>query len=282
MLCALVVVGSAATRPLANGGAAPPDPAGDSGTAPDITTISVRNDNAGKLTWEIGIGNRSSWTGNDFVQIPIDADRRFSTGPDGGFEHTIQADADGSATTLFGWDGTDYFDARSKTAASSFANGVLTISIDFRELGTDRPRFYLYSDTSPTDSDNQWDDAPPSPDAFIYPVLVPVLLDKFVPPKSVRAGKTLSASITVWTDDEKSPKISCKARVRGKALAGKSSWAYVKVLSPEEDLAEMSHKGLAGCRFAVSKSLRGKTLSVTVTLTKEGVTVKKTFAAKIR
>jgi hypothetical protein len=282
VLCALVVVGSAASRPLANGGAAPPDPAGDSGNAPDITTISVRNDNAGKLTWEIGIGNRSSWTGNDFVQIPIDADRRFSTGPDGGFEHTIQADADGGVTTLFGWDGTDYFDARSKTATSSFANGVLTISIDFRELGTDRPRFYLYSDTSPTDADNQWDDAPPSPDAFIYPVLVPVLLDKFAPPKSVRAGKSLAASITVWTDDEKSPKISCKAKAGGKAVAGKSSWAYLKVLSPEEDLAEAAHKGLAGCRFAVSKSLRGKALSVTVTLTKEGVALKKTFVAKIR
>jgi hypothetical protein len=92
----------------------------------------------------------------------------------------------------------------------------------------------------------------------------------------------LAASITVWTDDEKSPKISCKAKAGGKAVAGKSSWAYLKVLSPEEDLAEAAHKGLAGCRFAVSKSLRGKALSVTVTLTKEGVALKKTFVAKIR
>jgi hypothetical protein len=276
---ALVLATSAASRPLTNSGQAPPDATGDSGSAPDITTLAMENDNAGKLMWKIGIGNRTAWAPPDYLQIPIDADRRDSTGPDGGFEFTIEADAE-NGTRLFAWDGTSYFDARSKTVTSSLANGVLSISIDFRELGSEAPRFYFYSDTAPPDSDDFWDEAPAAPASYVYAVIVPVLLDKFTPPKTMRAGATASLSISVWTDDAKSPAISCKAKASGKAVKGKSSWAAVSVVSP--DGPEIARKGVAGCKFAVPRSMRGKTLSATVTLTKEGVTLRQSFSKKIR
>jgi hypothetical protein len=275
----LVLTASAASRLLSNSGDAPPDAVGDSGTAPDLTTLSMENDDTGKLTWKIGLGNRTAWAPPDYIQIPIDADGLDSTGPNGGFEFAIEAHTQ-NGTRLFHFSGLDYERVDSKTLTSSFADGVLSISIDFRELGTQFPRFFLYSDTFPPESDNFWDEAPAPPQSYLFQAVVPLLLDSFKPPKSARAGAALPVSVSVWTDDQASPTISCKARAGRKTVTGKSSWAAISIISSEG--RDVARKGVAGCRFAVTRALRGKTLAVTLTLTKEGVTLKQSFTKKIR
>lgn len=275
----LVLTATAASRVLSNGGTAPPDATGDSGTAPDITTLEMANDDNGMLTWKIGLGNRSQWFKPDYLQIPIDADRQDATGPAGGFEYLIEADTE-NGTRLFHFEGLDYVDVPSKTLASSFADGVLTISIDFREIGSESPRFYFYADTAPQESDDFYDVAPEGTASYVFGVKVPLLLDTYKPPRTVRAGAALPVSIGVWTDDANSPAVTCKAKAGKKSVVGKKSWASVTIISPQGPL--LAYKGFVSCRFAVPKALRGKTLAVTMTLQKEGVTLREAFSKKIR
>jgi hypothetical protein len=66
-------------------------------------------------------------------------------------------------------------------------------------------------------------------------------------------------------------------------LTGKASWTPTAVPSPLPNFTEpISRKGRASCAFAVPRTARGKTLAVTIVLTKEGETLRKVFSKKIR
>jgi hypothetical protein len=275
---ALLAAGSAAPRPLANSGEVS-DPAGDSGPAPDLTTIALSNDDNGIVTWRISFGNRPLFFRPDFLQIFLDADLQSGTGPEG-FELMIQV-AFPLASGLFRWNGSAYdrVDAGFEAATGS---GEISFSIDFRQLGSQSLRFYIYADTEPATSDDLWDEAPNAPGVLLYAVQVPLVLDSFTPPKVVRAGQKLSVAVGVWTNDELLPKTSCRARIGRKAVTGKPAWASILVPSPLPDWAALSRKGVASCRFAVSRKARGKTINVTMAMTKEGVTLREVFSQKIR
>jgi hypothetical protein len=257
------------------------DATGDSGPAPDITTINLSHDNSGNVTWKVRFANRTLLVSPDFFQIIIDADLRGDTGPDGGFEWLIQAELP-FGTGLFKWDGSAY---QKVGAGLTFTAdvGEVTAEIDFRDLGSQTVRFWIYADTLPVNADDFSDEAPEEPASYLFQVLVPLLLDSFVPPKTVKAGKRLSVAVGVWTNNDVSPAISCRARLGRKTLTGKASWTPTAVPSPLPNFTEpISRKGRASCAFAVPRTARGKTLAVTIVLTKEGETLRKVFSKKIR
>lgn len=277
-VAALLAAGSAAPRPFANSGEVS-DPAGDSGPAPDLTTIALSNDDNGNVTWRITFGNRPLFFRPDFLQIFLNTDLRADTGPEG-FELMIQV-AFPLASGLFRWNGSTYdrVDAGFDAATGS---GEISFTIDFRQLGSQSLFFYVYADTEPTTSDDLWDEAPNAPGVLLYAVKVPLVLDSFTPPKIVRAGQKLSVAVGVWTDDELSPKTSCRARIGRKTVTGKPAWAPILVPSPLPDWDALSRKGVASCRFVVPRKARGKTINVTMAMTKEGVTLREVFSQKIR
>jgi hypothetical protein len=69
------------------------DPVGDSGAKPDISGGSVRNDDAGMITFTVTFANRPALSTDDFVQIIIDADNALA-------EHTTAARDRLTATDL--------------------------------------------------------------------------------------------------------------------------------------------------------------------------------------
>lgn len=57
-----------------------PDPAGESGGAPDVTQIQVSNDDQGALTFALTVGGQPSLRAGDSVFVDVDADRNVATG----------------------------------------------------------------------------------------------------------------------------------------------------------------------------------------------------------
>jgi len=277
---ALVLTAAASSRPLEGGGSAPPDPAGDSGVAPDITTIVLANDNAGKLSWRIGLPNRTQFVAPDFVSIYIDADSK-DTGNDG-FEFLIQADGQ-QGPALFSWGGSDWVDTRSKTIAASFAGGVLEVSIDFRELGSELIVFWIYSDTAPASSDEQFDEAP-NTGTYAYFVQVPLLFKSLKKFARVTAGRAATISLDAWTDNQQRARVSCTGRsgslrIKGRALAASTT---IAVPASGGGLVATAYLATARCTFVVPRSARGKTLTARITATKGGVSITRTLRAKVR
>jgi hypothetical protein len=257
------------------------DPIGDSGPAPDISTIKLTHDKSGKVTWTVKFANRSVFITPDFFQIIIDADLRADTGDDG-FEWLIQAEVPFGAG-LFHWNGSAYDKVDADLTLSTTTSGEVTAQIDFRAFDSETLRFWIYADTKPVESDNFSDEAPASPASYLYQALVPLLLDSFVPPKTVKSGKRLSLNLAVWTDDETSPAISCRARMGRKPLSAKPTWLPISVPSPEPAVpGPLSQKGKVSCNLTVPRNSRGKTISVTMVLTKEGETLREVFSRKIR
>ena len=277
----LALTTAASSRPLADEKELATDTSGDSGTAPDLTTATVSNDNEGKLTWRIGIGNRPSFAAPDFVSIYIDADAA-DTGEEG-FEFLIQHDPS-QGVALFKWAGSQWEDARSRTVAAAYANGLLEISIDFRELGSESLVFWFYSDTVPVASDSLWDAAPNGDDVHFFFVRVPLLFQSFGKPARVTAGRTATVSLDLWTDSDRRGVVTCTGRYGAKRIRGTGSWASVTVSVPTSDgsVAPLAYKGKATCRFAIPRAAKGKALTLRVAATKGGATVFRTHAARAR
>lgn len=83
-IAALAVLGVAGSAAASNS-AFWTDPVGDSANAPDLTRITLSNDDAGKITFTITYGNRPAGLNQqDQVQIWINADMNPSTGDENG------------------------------------------------------------------------------------------------------------------------------------------------------------------------------------------------------
>src|SRR5262249_27561151 len=74
---------------------------------PDITTITVSNDNTGLITFQINIANQASLSGETIVDVSIDADNNVMTGDpdplDPGADYGIELFQ--NQVNLFQWDG---------------------------------------------------------------------------------------------------------------------------------------------------------------------------------
>jgi hypothetical protein len=275
----LVLTATASSRPLAGSKDLPTDTSGDSGPAPDLTTGSVANDNEGKLTWRIGIGNRSQFAAPDILFMYMDADGQ-DTGPDG-FEFLVQHDpAQGPA--LFKWSGTEWVDTRSRSIATSFTDGVLEMSLDFRELDSQSLLFWFESNTVPV-SDTQFDVAPNGDGVHFYFVEVPLLFGSFTKPARVTAGRTASLSLNVWTDGDRRGAVGCTGRIGSKQIRGSGSWASITItVQSGGQLVPIAYKGTVSCKFKIPRSAKRKPVSLRISATKSGVTVFRTFRGRVR
>jgi hypothetical protein len=276
----LVLSATASSRPVADSKELATDTSGDSGNAPDLTAGSISNNNEGKLTWRIGIGNRAQFAAPDIFFIYMDADGT-DTGPDG-FEFLLQHDPE-QGPALFKWNGTEWADTQSKSLAVSFTSGALELSLDFRELDSQSLLFWFESDTLPITDDKQFDLAPNGDGVHFYFVDVPLLFGSFTKPARVTAGRTATLSLNVWTDGDRRGSVGCTGRVGSKQIRGSGSWASVTITVPSGgQLVPIAYKGTVTCRFKIPRSAKRKPVSLRISATKSGATVFRTFAGRAR
>jgi hypothetical protein len=144
LIAALMLVGVAGAANSASFS----DPAGDSGSAPDITNVSITSDDSGMLTFQVTLGNRSTTlNSDDGVFVNLDLDQNPDTGSVSyGTEAALGLE--GAKTVFLRPDsaGRDMTDATPPASLQgSFSAGVATFSVSASDLGL-----------SPTGGFNVW------------------------------------------------------------------------------------------------------------------------------
>jgi hypothetical protein len=263
----LVVPGAFGTRSYS-------DPAGDSGSAPDITSIAVSHDDAGFVSLAVTT-NQPTLSPDAFFWGYVDADRNTATGwPMKGVGADVIFLSDGSGGLLGRVNGSWLEFDFDSTLTTSFANGVFTARFNRSELGTtDRFAFAVESNLGDASGDAVASDvAPDGPPGYEYS-FVPLVLTVAPAagaPTTPASGKRFVVSAAVTRGDAApfaTGRVTCTAR------AGKVALKPVAT----------AVAGAARCAMKVPKGMSGKTLRGTVTVSAEDSSpVKRAFSFRIR
>jgi hypothetical protein len=112
------------------------DSAGENPAAPDITTLTVSNTDAGQVSFRINVPNRATFSSDMLVALEVDTDNNANTGSPEGTEYAIEI-FQGEAA-LFRWDGTNFTrrpgDPPFTSLLFSYQGGI-TIRMSAAELG---------------------------------------------------------------------------------------------------------------------------------------------------
>jgi hypothetical protein len=261
------------------------DSTGEDALAPDITTITVSNDDKGMIIWRINTPNKATLAGDMLFLMFIDSDANPGTGDDG-FDYAIELDGPltGSAgVALFRWNGTEYTATGVPQSSLTFtyANGP-TIRLNRADIGgTARFGFWtiavsgvVLGPTGEPDFTNIHRDFAPEVGTYSYDV-------KITPPKLVvrsfgmrpltpRAGRSFSTFVTFARSDgaapSAAPTVTCRATIGGRALRASGSTAST---------------GRATCVWGVPKNGKGKTIRGTVTVQADGLKASRPFTARV-
>jgi hypothetical protein len=242
------------------------DPSGDSGSAPDLTGVTVSSDKtSGQIIFRIDGKNISS-SENYPTFLDIDSDANPLTGNvmDGGADYFFGVD--NSSYGFLHWNGSDWVPTSYSTVRIFGTSTGIMISVNKSELGNSAD--FNFSATS-ADWPNKKFDSAPDDGMYNYslddggPSIVSVVLQT-APAAGPKAGKPFVVTPTGLTLPPSGATISttpvpesytCTARLKGRNLAG---------------------SGTGGCTFKIAKKkTRGKTLKVSLTVTYQGTS--KTF-----
>lgn len=285
ILLALTPAGSASPTRAAANSVTFTDSTGEDAAAPDITTITVSNDDQGMITWKINTPNKATLSGDMVFLMFIDSDANPGTGDDG-FDYALELDGPltGSAgVALFRWNGTDYTatGVPQSSLTFSYANGP-TIRLNRADIGgTARFGFWtiavsgvVVSPTGEPDFTNIHRDLAPEVGTYSYDVKVtpPRLVVKSFAfkPLTPRAGRPVSAVVTFARSDGAAPSApptaTCRATVGGRALRAS---------------ATVATNSRATCTWALAKTAKGKTIRGTITVQADGLKASRPFTARV-
>jgi hypothetical protein len=256
------------------------DPAGDSGTAADITAVTVDNDAAGNITFSITT-NQATLASDALLLVPIDSDQNPATGQNG-IDFLFALGATGYDFVL--WNGTALVDAPNTTVHVSYSAGVARFVVNKTELGnTAAFNFFVLAaqisggniaatDAAPDTGAYSYSltAAPPPPPTTTTPPPPPP-----PPPPTVGLGKVALGAAGLHagqlflvkdhvTTTAAAVKVSCVVKVSGKA---------VRVLGA---YARATHTATCSGRAPVGTA--GKRLAGTMTVTISGDRDSKTFS----
>jgi hypothetical protein len=270
-LMAAAAVTAAVLVPAASSMGQYADASGDSGTAGDITGLSVNSEPTGQIFFRIN-GNGLSTSETNVTWLLIDADANPSTGdPDArGAEYLFYVDD--STYWPARWDGVDWVTNSDASVRVTGGSRGLMISVNRSELGN-TSELNLWAEAY--DSVNKrWDDAPDD-GMFNYSLQLQGvhILEALVQTTPVAGPKARKAFTLVPTAlklppnggttfvQPKPESYGCKATLKGRAIAG---------------------TGTGGCTWRLPKNARGKALKVVLTVTYQGTTASFPYTFTVR
>ena len=247
------------------------DPAGDSGTAPDITAVTAANDPAGtNLTFTVRT-NQPTLLPDAAVFIVFDTDQNAQTGSSG-VESFFIISSDG--WEFVKWNGTQFAPANATSANGSYANGVATFKISKADLGVGA-KFTFWSDTAQFDANGNVtgeDTAPNGDDAYEYVIAKPLSLragTTTTVPARPRAGKAFAVRARITRGDTGGP------------LASGAVTCTVRVGTAPIRATGRVAAGVAVCNMTIPKTAKGKLVRGTMKVTFQGVSTTKTFSYRV-
>ncbi|MFO7592341.1 MAG: hypothetical protein R6X23_15895 [Acidimicrobiia bacterium] len=292
-LSVLVAVLGLTLVPLGGAESAYSDPAGDSGSGPDITAVTVSDAETGIVTMRIAV-SLEPWTA---VFLAMDTDRNPMTGEFGldGFVGVVMGPAiedQPSQLSVVALD-EDMDELPGVSLSATFDAGVLAFSFPRESFSIDQAfAFGLISmsgifegrptvgDTAPADP--CWMFNVPCSRLWVYeltgvapapptPVAVKPIMGKAVAtPKQPIAGKRFTVTFPVTASTTGAPlagaKLSCTTKVAGKVVPHVHAYTT----------------GKAKATLLVPKTGKGKQLKVSAKVTANGQTATKVVTYKIR
>jgi hypothetical protein len=258
------------------------DPAGDSGTAADVTKVDVQNDDAGLYTFNATFATPYVDTA-DF-SIFFDTDQNAATGDPtwDGADYALLDDHGAHSFYLLKWNGTDWDDAPSNATVSvSIAADhlSLTASVNRSDLGeTAGFNFIVLSDEG-DGSTGHYDDAPSGAGHFTY-TLQPTLSLKLAVAThtTVTAGHLWTTGLAVLRTDT-NKLLGAEGSLSCTASAGHTK---LKVVTQAFISAGADKGSAALCVFSVPKTLKHKKIQATETVTYEGQKLTHSFTTTVK
>jgi hypothetical protein len=239
------------------------DPSGD-GT-PDITRIRVGS-NATAVTFMVDLANQATLAEGQGILILIDSDLNLETGLDG--IDVVLGPVGADEPVMLRWNGTQFVAAEAPSAYGYHYDGFrLAVARSELALATGTLRFVVL--TAPPESG---DFAPDSTFAeyTLANEALTLQVARFTAAKTIVAGKRFTATLQVRRSDldelSSAGDVVCAAKLGTKSVK-------VTATFPAD---------LATCSGVVPKSAKGKVLKVTVTLTLDGVRVRRTASIKVK
>jgi hypothetical protein len=207
------------------------DPAGDSGTAPDVVQVVASSADTGLLTFAITASNAATWT-NAGASLMVDSDANYATGHNDGVDYlfTLHRDHTFEAGR---WNGRDNFDPYGSAATHTLNGATLTITVPVHELGnTQKLAFAVLTFDAGNTSDQAPDGsfAPGTPPRWQFsPQITPrvVALTATFSSRSPRHGARFAVrrvTARLSTGDTRVMTASCTAKIGPTKLAGRCSW----------------------------------------------------------
>jgi hypothetical protein len=264
------------------------DSTGEDPNAPDITSITVSNTDAGLITFQVSIPNRPTFTPDMVLVLYINSDANSATGsPDllgADYLIILAPNSSGGRDVSMGrWNGTDFADTPQLSLVSSYASGA-TVSVNANELSATKKMSFgaqaisgvVFDAQGTPDLTNAHRDFAPDEghgfytyDVKITPLRLVVKRVSTVPAKP-KAGSPFTVSLVAARSDS-------GATIQAGTVTCKGTIAFKPVVARVHRVSA----GKAVCTYQIPKTASGKTLRVNISLQFEGLTAKGNYSAKI-
>jgi hypothetical protein len=265
------------------------DSTGENPQAPDITSLTVSNDDAGILSFRVNVPNRPQLGQDMYILMFVDSDNNPQTGsPDtGGTDYVMELVR--GEIALFRWDGTDFtrrFGDPSAVTLSFSYQGGYTIRISAAELGNTKAlRFFTVVEsgivvdpvTGDLDFTNAVGDAAPGGGVglYAYQVVVarPTLVVRSIKgtPAAPRAGQPFTLRMVAARSDTNAAIQNGRATCNGRAGTTKLRASLARV-----------QRGAVTCTWLIPANAKGKTFRGSVAVVFEGLRASRSYSARIR
>ncbi len=274
----LVVSTSASARPLDIKPISFTDQTGDSGTAPDVSTVSVTNDAAGTYSFDVAFA--TPLTPTSFVDVFLDTDLNPATGDPGsvGADAVIEDDESDQSFGFYKWDGTKYaFTAPVAIHVTGTADKKdLKFVVGTPDIGAVTGFNFFVESTEGDGSAGHYDDAPSGIAVWQYTLQKQVTL-ALVGAKATtaKAGGTWVLALAVKRSDT-----GATLGSEGTVVCHATSGSTKLVAAAHGFVSAGSSGSAAVCGFKVPKKLKHKVLHGTITVSYEGQSITHSFTTK--
>jgi hypothetical protein len=265
------------------------DPTGDSGNAPDVTSVVVSNDDAGTIYFRVSVANRSTLGADDLLAVTIDTDANAASGSND-FDFVLSF-VSGHAG-LVAWNGSAFTAASAPSLSGSYAASVLTVAINRSELNN-TGGFY-FGIAASGDGGATTGDVAPDNSLWHYQLSIgppaapsstttatqtnpgpshnsPGLTATSLYVSKARAGQAFLVRLVVRRSDNQQPlnagTVTCSATLASKPLRPAAKTG--------------PRGGISTCLWRLPTNAHGKQLTGTITDTLDAVTVRRTFSRTV-
>lgn len=265
------------------------DSSGENPAAPDITTLTVSNTDAGVVQFRVAIPNRPQLSQDMLLLLFVDSDANAMTGdPESlGADYVVQVF--GGEAALFRWDGSDFTRRAGDPPATSLIfsyQGGVTITMSAAELGnTSKFGFAVIvisgvtidPATGDVDFTNAVSDVAPASGSGLYQYEVKITPPTLVvrsfktTPRNPTAGRTFTLKLVAARSDTgavvQNGRVTCVGRIGNARLRAQ---------------VQRVQGGAATCTWNIPLKAKGKTFRGSVAIVFEGLKAVQAYSSKVR